>query len=253
MPAVAYQGVSPKAVKWRGTRDIKESPDSPLFEDTASGGKWTRTFNGTFSALMAARPKRLQVLPGYNGFYVDDVRVQKDKGTTGRMTIVLTNAPIQSPDQTEAVLEIEWVEVNKKLETHPRYQTDGEKPLDDNDLDIIEEWKNASTAQERSAVYARIAAEGGYPEAKDFVDKLKRGEDSYNIGAPVVRLTTNHFTKPKTSKCYFREQPPGDAAVPGYKYLKTADRVFRHDRAWQRVQEWTGAESIDEDLYPAAS
>ncbi len=46
-----------------------------------------------------------------------------------------------------------------------------------------------------------------------------------------------------------KDNPPAQIKIQTYKYLKTADRAVRQSMKWQRVEEWTGAEEIDDDLY----
>lgn len=147
-----------KTMVWRGTKDIQEAPDSPILDHDQSGLKWTRTFNGPFKTLQAARPLRLQSMSGFPGFFVDQARVQQGKGGTGTMTIVLTTAPLPDPDSgvPPPVLEIEWVELSKHLETNSRYQPGGDNELSNTDFDKIEEWKNQSTASTRASLYAEI-------------------------------------------------------------------------------------------------
>jgi hypothetical protein len=246
----AYQFIPTKGAKWKGTKDIKEAPDSPVYDLGKDGAKWTRTFNGPFTALIAACPKRLQSMSGFPGFLVDDIRIAKAKGTTGTMTVTLCTTPLPDPDsnaQDLPVDEIEWVEVNKKLETHKRYQPGGDAALTDPDLDKIEEWKNATLARDRSTKFAALTT-----NAADFAAKVKRGQDSFNIYAPVVRVTTTLKVKPNTGKCGFRDTPPRNLAIAGYVFLKTADRATRQNRTWQRVEEWTGATVWDTDIYPAS-
>ncbi len=84
--------------------------------------------------------------------------------------------------------------------------------------------------------------------AKALVDRLKRGQDTYVVYAPVARRTTKFSTKAGNTRCGFLSNPPGDAAVAGYLYLKTADRSTR-DRNWTRSEEWTGADEIDTEIY----
>ena len=235
-----------KVIKWKGSKDVREDPESPVLEITSNGSVQTRIFNGSYAALNASIPPRFSSIKGSGGLLVDTVRITKQVAGRGKMTITLTEAPQYDLDQP--VPELEWMEVSKPLTQHPRYLPGGLKALDDDDLDIIEEWKSAATAKQRSAVYARIV--GAYPEAKDLVDKLKRGQESFVEYAPVVRLTTKSRAKPNTAACGKIDVPPGVAEAPrGYVYLKTADRRIRQDRIWQRVEEWTGAAFVDTDIY----
>ncbi len=237
--------------RWKGTTDVKEQANSRLFETSKEGPRYTLIYKGPYTAIMGNLPARLSNISGVaSTYFVDTVRVEKGPGGTGTMTVTMTPAPIQDYTfDTNAVFEVEWIEVQKKLETHPRYLDGGAKALNDADLDAIEEWKNAASASLRTAAYAKLTSNSGVSgNATDFVDKLKHGTDSFVIYSPLCRVTTKHASKPDVSECGLRNDPPSGCKVNGYIYLKTADRATR-DRTWTRVQEWTGATLWDTDLY----
>ena len=230
---------------------MKEAPESPDVSITKEGSVVTRTFNGSFTTLVANAPLRFQTMTGSpSTIFVDTVKVTKGKGGSGTMVVTLTPSPSAGPDDGTfpvtgvSTTEVEWMEVQRKLETHPRYVSGGAKALTDSDLDKIEEWKSAASASDRTAKYEDLSA-----HAKDFVDKLRRGTDTYLDFAPILRVTTPSRTKPLTGKCGKRFAPPFDLSVDGYEFLKTADRATKQGRVWTRVEEWTGALAWDHDLY----
>lgn len=242
------------AARWRGSKHIQESPESPSLVHDESGIRWTRVFNGPFDALKAAKPSRGDQMRGYRGFFVNEVALQKGKGGTGIMTIQLIGSPprldfdSKFSDELQMIPELEWMEVQKPLESHPRYSDEGGSAfyLTDEDWLDIEEWKSLGTRAQKTAKFSDLAS-----NAQEFCQKLMRGNDSYVDFSPMVRLTTFHKTKPSTGRCGRRETPPYGLGIEGYEFLKTADRVIRqHLRSWQRVQEWTGAHLINQDLYP---
>ena len=242
--------------RWKGTNDFKEQPTSPVFENTKDGPKMTRTFRGPYAKLVSDQPQRLAVMVGSpSDFKVDSVRIAKQPGGSGEMTVVLTPAPIEDYTfENNEVLEVEWLEVSKKLEEHPFFlkaefvngATNGTAALTADDLDKIAAWKNASGVTDRVAAWGTLSA-----NAKIFVNYLKVGVDSYVQYAPVARRTTKYSAAPTLGKCGRRSNPPAAIKIDGYEYLKTADRLTK-DRTWTRVEEWTGALYVDHTLYPAS-
>lgn len=87
-------------------------------------------------------------------------------------------------------------------------------------------------------------------DAKEYCQKLLRGQESYNEYTPIARLTTSSIAKPTTGACgTIATSPPVDGIPSGYKWLKTADRACKRSYKWERVQEWTGTWWWDTDLY----
>ena len=237
------------APRWKGSKGTKEDPSSPKLSNTKDGWKQTRIFNGMYETMEKALPDRLSNLAGSpDTLFVDTVLLEKLPAGRGKLTIELVSSPIGDPNTSTP--ELEWMEIQRPLLQHPRYQSGGAMALNDDDLDIIEEWKNAATAAERKTIYAKIVGlqmDG----ALDFVDKLKHGQESYTVHAPVVRLTTKSAAEPACGGCDVITMPPGEAHPPaGYAWLKSADRKVRQEGLWCRVQEWMGADDIDGDLYP---
>ncbi len=150
---------------WKGNTQLQEQPNSPVFENNKDGPRYTRIWVGPYATCLASIPARLSSIAGSPpGYLVDIVRVERAPGNKGMMTVTLTPAPIQ--DWTfgdNETLEVEWVELQKKIEAHPMFRTAdsesshpnaGKYPLNDDDLDKIEEWKNAGTASLRSSLIA---------------------------------------------------------------------------------------------------
>lgn len=241
------------APRWKGSSEMKESPDSPEYSQTKDGIVHTRTFHGSFTTLVANAPQRFQTMTGSpSSILVDTVRITKGKGGTATMVVTLVSAPTSSPEDGSfpvtgvSTVEVEWVQTQKRLETHPRYLTGGAKHLTDADLDAIEDWKTASNSADRATKYSALS-----DNAKEFAGKLKRGTDSYVVYSPVIRITTPSRTRPETGKCGFKSNPRYGLEIEGYEFLKTADRATKQGRTWIEVEEWTGAVKVDTDLYPS--
>lgn len=243
---------------------MHEAPSSPVYENTKDGERFTLVYGGPYSALVAGAPARNVNVIGINpAFFVDNVRVEKQTGGRGVMTVVMVTNPDPGLNG-DPVSEIEWIEVQKKLESHPIFREPGADtlhpnaglyPLNDADLDAIEEWNNAPTATLRTKAYEAAVDTAAKPalsgNAHHLIDRLKRGQDSYVLYSPHARKTTKNATQPNTSYCGYISDPPAEVRAPGYVYLQTGDRGTR-DRNWTRTIEWTGADFIDNELYPVA-
>lgn len=229
--------------RWLGSDGIHEQPGSPRVTNTGSGNKTTRVYRGPFSALIEAQPAVGQTVAGSIG-KVESVEIVPDgagRAGPGTMTIVLAD--------DQETFEIEASTLEKPLEKHPLFTT-GAKALSEDDLDKIAAWKATNSAAERTTAFAALSA-----NAKYFVGKLRRGQESYIVPAPIARKTSRSFEKPVTSATGKRGAPAGFPGLPaGYVWLKTADRAVKQGprASWERVEEWTGADEWDADIYPAA-
>ena len=231
---------------WVGSQQIQEQAGSPHYTETAAGEKMVRTFVGPYTALFATRPRVGNLMKGYDGFFVEEVTVVPDAAGpsgSGTMVATLTNTYL-NPDKP--LREIEFTEITKPLEQAPIYAAGGAQALSDLDLDQISEWKSADTAQRRSTLYGGLSA-----HAKHFVGKLRKGQDSFVVFAPVHRETRRSFAVPTTTKCGKKVGAPTNAP-PGYEWLQTADRANNQGGSgkWERVIEKTGADKVDTDIYP---
>lgn len=186
-------------------------------------------------------------------FFVDTVSVEKMTGGRGKMTVTLSPTP--QPDfgsgDSGAVYEIEWSEVQRKIEQHPVFGAGGAWELTDIDRDKVMEWQNATTSKERARIYSQVSFTAN---ARQLADRIRDGQETYLIFTPIVRLTTTHATQPTTGGCGVISAPPGIAPTrpttppSPYIWVKTADRL-NLVKVWTRVQEWTGADVWDAVLY----
>jgi hypothetical protein len=234
----------PTTPKWQGSAAIQEDPNSPQWTNDQNGQQCQRIFGGRYASLLATQPLRGASMAGFAGVFVDSVVVKNGPGNKGNMTVILKPSITPGIDSDQPTEEMEWSEIQKKLELHPRYQATGAKPLTDPDLDKIEEWKSETTSDGRNKAYLKLSA-----NAKEFVTKLRRGEDSFIVFAPVARATYKSKAQPVSTNCGFISSPPPDLTIEGYTYLKTADRMIRQSGNWEHVLEWTGGTNIDTDIY----
>ncbi len=174
--------------------------------------------------------------------------ILKVKGTSlvptqaGHGTLTITreeDVPTGSTSSTvpgQDSLETIWQELRKPVETNPFF---AEMPTQDI-LDVKKAVENGEP----------VPTEG--EEALKLWTLLSEGTTEWSTGVPVVRRTRTQRRKPtEGARAWTRDDPPID--VDGdWEFLKTADETRKEGRSYTRVEEWTGAESWDEDLYPTA-
>jgi hypothetical protein len=239
---------------WRGSRQIHLQPGYPEEVTTANGTRVTLVYEGPYATLRATKPRIGQAVVGFPGIPVDQCVVKpKEAGASGPGTLTITLANDSTPGDMittglpDIVEEVEWIDLARKLEQAPIYAAGGSRALTDADLDGIEEWRNADTREKRTSVYAALGA-----NAKHYVDKLRRGQETFVMPSPVVRRTTKTFAAPSSTKMGRRVGKPSAKAPNGYEWLATADKATRTGGRgkWDRVEEFTGAEKWDADIYP---
>lgn len=235
---------------WKGSKELQEQPTSPKWKFSASGTTVQRVFVGPYQKCLDTRPKIGQTMSDLAGdIFVDDVEVIKGKGKSGTMTVNLATrvpADASSSEPFQPIFEFDWVVIDKRLEQAPIFQEGGSKALNSTDLDKIEEWKSKTKATDRDAAYSACSA-----NAKYFINKLKRGQESYRVFAPVAKKRSKSYTQPNATACGIKQNPQGFPGIPsGYVWVKDSDRVSRtgYRGTWDREESWIGADSVDEDL-----
>ncbi len=249
--------------RWRGTREIQEVPDSPDWDFSGKESTCVRVFEGPYATLLAKRAETGQLVAGMpNGYQVDRVRVKRQRSGKGIMTVTLSAKDASGSVDNEVVLpqyEVDWSEVQKPAEQHPRYAS-GAKALSDTDRADIAAWDDEKDASLRKDWKYKDAAGTDKTlsaNAQDLAKKKLRGETSYTVWIPVCKRTYAMRQNAASTGAGFIQNPPsGFGALPtnhgaAYKWFKTADRSVRsgtHGK-WQRVEEWTGFDRVDTDFY----
>jgi len=251
-----------------GNLTVHEAPDSPKWT-FAEVDKCERTFTGPYADLFSKRPTRGAPMEGSGAdMLVQDSTLKRSKGSQGVLTVNLVGGNPSwkgGPDAPlKVTVEIDWVAVSKDLRSHPMYhypedadtEPEGVYSNDPAAWMRIEKWKNETNLELRKQFKFGTGAidEILAPNEQHYAKKILRGVESYNVYAPIVRKTTLLSKKPSGSKAGFVQDPAVDAEYPdGYKWLKTACRsTQQQDKTWQLAEEWTGADEVDADLYPAA-
>ena len=240
---------------WKGSTAIHLQPGYPDYKVNASGEIVVLVYGGPYKALLAAKPYSGQLVTGFPYIPVSEVNVKPlGAGITGPGTLTITLQQDSSStssallDQTD---EIDWTELTKPIEKAPCFNAGGTYELYHDDLDDIEQWKNAATKALRKQIYEILSL-----NAQKFVDKIRAGEESFFVPAPLARRTTRSFNLTSgTTLGKIIVGKPFPECPNGYIWLTTADRSLRQAPRgkWERVQEWTGAQKWDTDLYSAVT
>ena len=195
-------------------------------------------------------------------YTVQRVRVQKRAGRNGVMLVVLeyeaTVAEVNE-DPTQPQYEIEWTQLEKAIEQHPRYRKGWTAPggtaVTRKQFALIQEYIGANSDR-RNEIFNFDTSLGlleGEPLALELLCKKLRGIESYTIEAPIVRSTAPMMSpNSRRSAGDLVVTPPVPGYPTGYSWKRTADRSTRTGRhgKWQNSKEWTGVEDIDTQLYP---
>jgi hypothetical protein len=252
---------------WKGFKDLAERPESPDWDFSGSKKTCTRTFEGPYDKCLDKRPKLGQNMADIPlDYFVSNTKVKRIAGAKGALTITMESYvpethSIEQSEPYQPQYEIEWVEIERKLEQHPRYQTGGAKAFTDEDFASLPKWEDeADPALKKIFKFTIVNADNKKEtkelseNAKDLATKKLRGQESYIIYSPVARRTSQSRDVPVTSPCGKRQTPAVPSVPSGYVWLKTADRATRTGRygKWERIEEWTGADFWDEDIYPTA-
>lgn len=173
----------------------------------------------------------------------DTTSLATTEGGNGSLTIS-TSLPLPAPsnypgtNEHQITIEVEWIELRKKLEEHPFFET----VSDADRRKIAEAIANPNPSQSPALTETKAIA---------LYTKLLRGQTEYSIAVPVVRRTNTRPSNLTAGNAWHRDNPP--ISIPGgWVFMKTANRISQTGRSFNRVEEWTGAKEIDEDIYPAS-
>lgn len=194
--------------------------------------------------------------------YVNSVELTGAPGGTGRLTINASAPDVDNDgsgsSSNNVSWEVEWTLVERKLEDHPYFK---ELFTNATTLENIDKWRNIPPKYVNYKAQFKIPDDLEKPttwtaltgKSLKFCQKLAKGTEAYTIQVPVVRRITQKSGSSSISsnKCGKRDTPPrfdNLAAV----WLKTADSWAKNGLSrWEHREEWSGFDSLDEDLYPA--
>ena len=242
----------PTTPNWKGSTAIIEMPGSPDWRIRGEGTRIQRRFEGPYTAIKSAVDAGTYDLGETmsdigDDYPIKDVRFfQTGEGGVGELSITLDDFTTLPNDATpggedNSKIEFESVQLEKSITEHPFF-------ADTLSADAINTIVQAAEAGEPLPDFS---SSGGQTKATGLYNRLRAGVESYIVFAPLVRKTTPLGAKPDDLEAGIREDPPEE---PGgtWQYLKTADRAVSpgQDSAWDRIEEWTGADVWDPILYP---
>ena len=207
---------------------------------------------GRYADLKGVVPKKGST---FEGVKVVSAELTPAKGGMAMLTVTglddTASRGTGGDEGGDVVYEVEMAQIEKPLICFPLF-----KPY----AGQIQAWRYGPPELRAALKYD----EGAGPQALagnalKAAQLIQRGIESYLVFAPVARKTT-HSSKPSEKafgkiggRCGKIGSPPGKLAnmVAGsWKWLKTADRAEETSGGGsQRVEEWTGADEWEEDLY----
>lgn len=237
-----------------GNVSAKEQPGSPEIVYRAGQDSMIRTYRGLYLDLYNNKPDEGTTMPDLDPqWVVDEVRIRADRGIRGQgsLVITLTNWATMDP-----LYELEWVELERALQLHPRYAVGagGTKELSLDDLAEIEYWKTQESWERKQQFLILDINENEEslgPNALDFAGKFLAGEEAYRVAYPIVRAVTYHRTLPNIDEPYTSQDPPSAANPPDdYEWLYGPPRRINRRWYWELQEHWIGAKIWDADIYP---
>lgn len=254
---------------WRLKQGVTLAKGPELVQEFENGATRTEfAVRGRYSVLIANRPPHGAYVAGYSGRVVKVVCRRERGGQAGTMTITLDDEVAGSPltnDFDQETLEIDWVEVSKPLESHPKF-----KDIHAEHKELLAEYATAD-AERRTKIRETLEDEAGDTEpgpigtpdesaavALLLLEKKNAGYENYLEYVPIVSRTRNVSAPSLDEECAAEILTAAalaeliGTAVPESEYLKSCDRQTRsgENRRWQRQEQWKGSDEWDADIYP---
>ena len=254
--------------QWNGLLLKFEQPGSPAFTDNRDRRTWKLHYQGPYDVLAASVPKWGSTLAGLGTARVENVECHNDGQGIGVLQITLGEFISGIPAKYAVTRE----EVQKRIEVNPRYLAASGQPgafysCTQEMMMWLAQALNDDQAKSPAAsspYWAAFTAAYSHTPADTFYlslvlgqasllelwNKIKKGEDSYMIGAPLVTEEKRVASRPTAERIYVVEAPPSASNYPpGYSWIRTK---FDADEDWvlfiQR-KVWLGVDLIDTNIY----
>lgn len=240
---------------------IEEQPGSPKYRFAGNRAECLRTYKGRFLDLLARRPAAGTKMPDTGNLTVESVEIEPIAGDgvnrVGLMTVTLSDEDQAEGDNPEKpIYEVDWLEVERDIKTHPRYRTGAASALTNTDRAAILMWETEPDYVKRAGYQflnpVTNATVTLSTNAQHLALRLLRGQTSYTTHVPVTRKVSYPLSIPQTNPCdKIQADKPFAAAPDDYEWISSADRATRTGKRgkWQRQQECIGADEIDADIY----
>jgi len=246
---------------WIGSTALTQGKEK--WTITATKVSVTVKFGGQYSDCLSNPPGLGQALADYAGMFVSQINVTELDGDTGELEITLegqvdpstlTFEPLGPP-----VFELDFDVVVKPLEQHPlcgilkpdrAVSSVTQKQLTWEDWPLLTSDDYDATGN-GTGIWASV----GKWDLATYKARKEKGEDSYEVFAPVVKRTTIHLYPPSdvgSASGYIQFPPTSGFDVSAWQFLAGPDHCTRNERVFTRSSEWHGAEYIDTLIYSAA-
>lgn len=195
-----------------------------------------------------------------NGDFIAGVVATRQQGGLGTLQVTFS-----ARDNIET-WNLDFLEIQKPILNWHADQEDGP------DLQQLRKWQRLETVDGAWDAYSNFLTEVGDESSKltgdtlKLAEKILKGVDSFSVYTPVLTRTSvvtdlENLSLGGVGK--IGEPAAGDTAAGNVdlskltalakEWLKTADRLQGAvDGTFQRVEQWTGADKWDEDLYETA-
>jgi len=277
------------AYRWIGALTKFEQPGSPDSQTNRDRRTWKLHYEGPYDVLSGALPTWGATLDGLpSGARVEGVDCKRESGNVGVLHITLgefvdgvpakytvgreelqkrietnpryiasTGQPGTYWANTKEMMMWLAMALNDEAATTPRKYY-----LDNTTLDPF--WTLFSSSTEYPNTPPTLGTPGasnyrpcyylslvmGQPGLMELYNKIKDGEDSYIIGAPVVTEEKRVATRPTAEPIYVLEAPPSDSNYPsGYMWIRTKFDADEDGVLFIQKKAWLGADHIDTDIY----
>jgi len=223
---------------------------------------------GRYSSLVQPNSGELYTYEGVSLRVLSSSK-RRDRGGLGTLTITLgdkdkTGGGGGGDDGKNTKYEVDYTLIEKPIEQHPLFRDIFNNPELATFRADIEVWRNLELK------YISRKMQCQYPIQDDpdpfnedhwhsfsgtyeiYCRKILAGIESYFLQVPVIRKTTVEASPPSSSSAGMRDTPPKTFGIHGKQWIKTVDRTLSTDRngRWERQEEWSGFDNLDENLYP---
>jgi hypothetical protein len=214
-----------KPIKGKGIvelKSIRTSQDGNSFVEV-------KTYTGPYSELKVKQDANLGA---------KTTHLEPTEAGMGKLSITFENqtADYNFDGRRETFTEVIWQELRKPVETNPYFA----ELTTDQILKVKKAIDEGGPAPSEGSTAGEI----------ELYDLLAKGTTEWSTGVPLVRRTTTRVRGDLAGgNAWFRDAPPIDVAG-SWQFLKTADERRRDGKSFTKVEEWTGAEEWDANLYP---
>lgn len=246
-------------VRWIGSRELNELPNSPHINDSVNGCTYTRMYKGPWDIVLRFAPRRGGSMVDTPGLKISQVQIHREPGSVGKLVVVLEGVEDGNDGDTLSDTgELRWIPVERPLSELPQYNGYGRDWWD-----AIDAWKREPNVYLRLNYQFRqsVVALGGNVSREEDISldsqqqliaqKINQGIESWVDYMPVARRIRTYTDQPAAEKCGALEAPSGVVVPAGYDWRRSSDDVVQQQNTtWTRTTEWSGVSGLwDRDLY----